>query len=497
MSYRIPPIVNQLAIPARGLLVWAALVVLMGAGVLAQRSRWYEPYDRGVKSVQAGRYSEAVRELERAIAADPRSGANRYVEGVFSVDYFPYFYLGLAYLNLGELEKARQAFAQSKGLSRPLVARQEEALRQLDARARTDPDGGGQPGAPGKGGAADDAPRQAQALVDEAGRLVEAGRFSDARGRIQQAQQLQPGVAGAGDVLDRVQRREQEYAQLKSQAERQALSGDETGLRTSLNRAKSAHPEQFGADRLDRLTAAVVPQPTTPLPAASDRPGRDADATATLQRGRQLQREGRYADAEAAYSAAVQADPSHAEAATALAASKRFTALAARIRSARRENGDARTIQALVAEARALDPARTNREGLSVLAATDAAAPGVPRPGGVPTPAASRDAPPPGLRDGLIALFRGDAAGAIALLEPVSRDPGLGADAATAHAFLGVAYASRALMARDAGDRDTLTARADDEFARALAAQRDVRLPPKLVSPRILERFEQVRSHAR
>src|SRR5690606_33159103 len=107
----------------------------------AQSNRWYSPYQAGVKAYEAGEFQKAVAELEEAIAADPRAAANKYVEGVFRTDYFPYFYLGASYLKLGRLDLAQQNFRRARDpLPRNLRAPLADFERELAAaRASSTP----------------------------------------------------------------------------------------------------------------------------------------------------------------------------------------------------------------------------------------------------------------------------------------------------------------------------------------------------------------------
>ena len=95
-------------------------------------------------------------------------------------------------------------------------------------------------------------------------------------------------------------------------------------------------------------------------------------------------------------------------------------------------------------------------------------------------------------------LLQGDAQQSISILEPAlaGRSGGGGSSSAALHAYLGVAYATQALSSvkQDETAR-LLREKALAEFRLAVSAQRDYQLSPRVVSPRIVELFEQVRSH--
>jgi len=62
-------------------------------------------YESGVKAVESGNWDQAIASLSRAAGSDPTS--RQYIEGVFRDNYFPQFYLSVAYANKGELDKAK------------------------------------------------------------------------------------------------------------------------------------------------------------------------------------------------------------------------------------------------------------------------------------------------------------------------------------------------------------------------------------------------------
>jgi len=62
-------------------------------------------YETGVKAVESGKWDQAIVSLSKAAGTDPTS--RQYIEGVFRDNYFPQFYLSVAYANTGELDKAK------------------------------------------------------------------------------------------------------------------------------------------------------------------------------------------------------------------------------------------------------------------------------------------------------------------------------------------------------------------------------------------------------
>jgi len=276
--------------------VVAALALVAAASAEAQNSRWAEPYRSAVKAVDGGKCAEAIPLLERAVAADARAGAQKYVEGVFRIDYFPYYYLALCYVDLQQWDKASQnldkaratltrqqqakfAEAESKiklALNTPkadprkaafdaAVAQAEsalsnkqfnQALRQLDAiRAGY----AAEYASAGLGSRRDEAARgYFGQLFDEARALAASQKYSEAKVKFQQAEQTLPGQRPVADALADIKRREDEYQQLKTQAIADQNARNYSSARDKLEQARSRDAELFAADNLGARLSEVT-----------------------------------------------------------------------------------------------------------------------------------------------------------------------------------------------------------------------------------------------
>jgi hypothetical protein len=100
------------------------------------------------------------------------------------------------------------------------------------------------------------------------------------------------------------------------------------------------------------------------------------------------------------------------------------------------------------------------------------------------------------VREALIAYLQGDAARARSLLEAIAGGSAALDVRVRAHVFawLGVTYADLSLTVRDEAERADLRARAMDQFRQLVAAQPDYQLRDSLISPRVRELLEEVRS---
>ena len=514
------------------------LAVLVTVAVFAQTSRWADPYQRAVKAIESHSYGAAIPLLEQAVAAEPKSAANKYVEGVFRVDYFPFYYLGIAYLELKQYDKARDNFNKARdGLPRPLLVKVDEFQKRLSAErrvARAEPPPPSPPKPPAINPNFEPAVRQADAALaarrfadavssfdaakaadsseftkqnlqskrDEAARGVAGQQLADegrgllqnsqlraAKAKFQQADQTLAGQKSVADGLAAIRQREDSYQSFKSEAEQDLRASNFQPALDRLAQAKSANPELYAADNLDaRVRTAndklreTTSARETAVGEAAAREAATRDSQALFDKARLLASQGKYADAEEGFSAALSKDPTNQDADTALKNSRRFGTLRTEAADLARR-GDAAGAQGRFSEARGVDPTRFDREGLAASLERLLKQTG-------------QDVDKIALRDALSALFRGDASKSIAILEPaVAGRPSAKSDAAASlHAYLGVAYATQALSsAKENESSRALRAKALDQFRLALALQRDYRLASRVVSPRIVALFEQAR----
>src|SRR5262245_54406183 len=137
------------------------------------QARWVRPYEEGVKAFNSAAWQKAVASLEAAIRIDPKQNAHKPTDGVFTDPYFPYYYLGVAYLRLGDNEKASRNFAEairqggmSGAMTDEIRKYQADLAPKPPPRAQgpanaptpTGPRGGAAPGGTPAGGTAPTAP---------------------------------------------------------------------------------------------------------------------------------------------------------------------------------------------------------------------------------------------------------------------------------------------------------------------------------------------------
>ena len=84
------------------------LTVMLSEPSWLQPSLWAGPYQAAIEALLAGNYHLAIAFLKQAIEADPRAEARKLIGRVYRIDYNPYYYLGVAYLELGRHDMARR-----------------------------------------------------------------------------------------------------------------------------------------------------------------------------------------------------------------------------------------------------------------------------------------------------------------------------------------------------------------------------------------------------
>jgi hypothetical protein len=498
--------------------------LLFCASASAQNRKWLEPYEAGVKAFQQGKYAAAVALLERAAAANSKSEAGKIIEGVFPIDYFPFYYLGLAYLELGQFDKAQENLDKARStLPRKELARLAAAESKIKA-ANTITPPPPPPRPPASSNAAFEAGlRDAETrlngkqfeeaitkfdqlrasnpaeyakeklaakrdeavkgwvtqLTEEARTSLEASKYRDARAKLQQADQLLGGQKPVADLLAELKKRDDDYQRLKAAAQAELTGKNYAGARDRFVQAQTAQREQFDADNLaprlaeaSRLAVSTTNPPPDPKPPVDPR---TAEGQRLAEMAKQLTAKRQFAAADSAYSSALKSDPKNRDAADAIEKTTKYKRLRDQGVQLKGSNGEA--AQKLLIEARNADAARFEAEGLA--ATLDALTRSL---GEQPATVA--------LRGALLALLKGDATKSIEILEPEAQKGGGGAPL---HAYLGVAYATRALSTPKPEDRTAWRSKAVEQFKRAKAAQPDYQLSERIVSPAILAIYQSAR----
>lgn len=86
-------------------LICLAILALSAIGV-AQAASWYDEYSEGLAAVRSGNWSVARQKMSAAIAVRPKENNKERAYGTIFFNYHPYYYRGVANLNLGDYQQA-------------------------------------------------------------------------------------------------------------------------------------------------------------------------------------------------------------------------------------------------------------------------------------------------------------------------------------------------------------------------------------------------------
>lgn len=90
----------------------AVVLSLSAASALAS---WYDDYDAGITAAKKGQWQTVIQKMSGAIAGNARENNNARTYGAIFINYHPYYYRGVAYLNTGKLEQAIADFEKTQG----------------------------------------------------------------------------------------------------------------------------------------------------------------------------------------------------------------------------------------------------------------------------------------------------------------------------------------------------------------------------------------------
>jgi tetratricopeptide (TPR) repeat protein len=93
--------------------VTIGLAVLLAA--TAAFASWYDDYDDGLKAARNGQWSTVIQKMNAAIGGNPKENDKARTYGAIFINYHPYYYRGVAYLNTGKYEQAVADFERTSG----------------------------------------------------------------------------------------------------------------------------------------------------------------------------------------------------------------------------------------------------------------------------------------------------------------------------------------------------------------------------------------------
>lgn len=166
----------------------------------AALASWYDDYDAGLTAARNGQWSVVIQKMNAAIAGNPKENDKARTYGAIFINYHPYYYRGVAYLNTGkyeqaisDLERTSGAGPEDLGSIENLMSRAKSKLAQSSAPPTPEPQA--QPVAPPPRSVAPvPVPVQPAApVIDPALRQRAAAAINQAKTRIAAAQQRKAG----------------------------------------------------------------------------------------------------------------------------------------------------------------------------------------------------------------------------------------------------------------------------------------------------------------
>lgn len=89
------------------------LALFLFAG--AAEASWYDDYDAGLAAARKGSWSTVLQKMNAAIKGNPKEQDKAKTYGMNFINYHPYYYRGVANLNLGNYEAAISDFEKTSG----------------------------------------------------------------------------------------------------------------------------------------------------------------------------------------------------------------------------------------------------------------------------------------------------------------------------------------------------------------------------------------------
>lgn len=254
----------------RGRLTRVTLLCLAIAAIAS--ASWYDDYDAGVAAVRKGQWSVVVQKMTAAISSRGKENNAERSYGTQFINYHPYYYRGLAYLNIGkyeqaisDLEKASGPGEVDQGSIESLVQRAKSKLEAASATPEPVP----APAPPSRPAPVPASPVPAPATpaapaIDPALRQRVANEIATARARMAAAQQRRASSSPQYS---------QAVTQLADATSRSATAKSNDDLNTASAAAQNA------ATFFDAATAPGAPPAPPPVAVSTPRPTKQTAAT--------------------------------------------------------------------------------------------------------------------------------------------------------------------------------------------------------------------------
>jgi len=92
----------------------AAFLLTLALASTAHAS-WYDDYDAGIAAARSGNWNVVVTKMTAAIKGNPKEGDRTRTYGAIFINYHPYYYRGVGYLNSGRYQQAIDDLERTSG----------------------------------------------------------------------------------------------------------------------------------------------------------------------------------------------------------------------------------------------------------------------------------------------------------------------------------------------------------------------------------------------
>ena len=121
-----------------------AVSLMLLAFAATANASWYDDYDAGVDAARAGKWSTVVAKMTAAIKGNAKESNSARTYGAIFINYHPYYYRGIANLNLGNYEQAISDLEKTQGPGEldlgPIGSHLERAKTKLAAASAPEPE---------------------------------------------------------------------------------------------------------------------------------------------------------------------------------------------------------------------------------------------------------------------------------------------------------------------------------------------------------------------
>jgi tetratricopeptide (TPR) repeat protein len=96
-------------------------------------AEWYDDYENGMKAADRANWSAVISSMNAAIAKKPNEGRHKSYGTIF-VDYYPYYYRGIALFETGDFRRALDDLERTKGTGRVKLGSADSYIRRANER---------------------------------------------------------------------------------------------------------------------------------------------------------------------------------------------------------------------------------------------------------------------------------------------------------------------------------------------------------------------------